>query len=234
MNEDRCDIHDVKKAASDLVAFGCSIGAPQLFDSFLQLKFSSMVSSYANGVIKAVDEGLISARQGLQEIKEEYAELLAKALFYGKNGTGILAGFAQIHVGTTRFASSKGLTAPISLLYIAHGTNNIYEGMINIYRGPNAPETIGPVRNAYRKIVKSTHTGDNVYYEIDLALSAYGLLRKVRKPGTFELFNRDPINYERAYTQIGRPALALEILSNAISIDNIRNNTTAKQSSNLD
>jgi hypothetical protein len=92
MNEESCDIHDVTKAVSDLVATGCNIGMTHLPDSFTQLRFSSIIAAYANEVVQAVDEGLISAWEGVQEILGEYEELSSKARFYLQNGIGVAAG----------------------------------------------------------------------------------------------------------------------------------------------
>lgn len=126
MNNESCDIHDVTKAASDLVAFSCSIGATQLYDSFLQLAFSSIVSSYASEIIDAVDKGLISAKQGLREIREEYSELSAKALFYAQNGVGVAAGVIQVQTGVSIIGSRKVFKGVTGITYIGHGMNNIY------------------------------------------------------------------------------------------------------------
>ena len=61
MNEQSCDIHDVAKAASDLVALGCTIGASNFYDGVTQLQFSSIVSNYVNEVIKDVNDGVVRA-----------------------------------------------------------------------------------------------------------------------------------------------------------------------------
>lgn len=65
VNETSCDIHDVTKAASDLVSVGCDIGMTHFLDGFTRLQFSSIVSDYVNEIIRAVDDGVISAWQGL-------------------------------------------------------------------------------------------------------------------------------------------------------------------------
>jgi hypothetical protein len=89
MNETSCDIHDVTRAASDLVAVGCNIGMTHFSDGFTRLRFSSVISSYANEVIQAVDEGLISAWQGVQELTAEHEELLSKARFTFRTVSGL-------------------------------------------------------------------------------------------------------------------------------------------------
>lgn len=228
MNDELCDIHDVTKAASDLVALGCSIGAMQLYDSFLQLQFSSIVSSYANEIIHAVDEGLISARQGVQKIRDEYAGLSTKAMFYTQNGIGLLAGAMQVQAGASLLGNSRGIKLPSGLTYVAHGANNIYESAGNIYNGPDAPSTVGPIRKTYQHLAKSTKSGNTIYYSVDLGLSAFGAMNLVRKNGTLELFRKDPVNYERAYRQMGKLALAFEALIDTITIKNIAEETTLK------
>lgn len=229
MNDETCDIHDVTKAASDLVAFGCSIGATQLYDSFLQLQFSSIVSSYANEIIQAVDEGLISAQQGLREIREEYAELSSKARFYAQNGVGVLAGVLQVQTGASLLGNTRGFKTAVGVTYVAHGANNIYEGVGNIYNGPGALGIVGPIRKGYQWVAQDVHADNIAYYSVDLSLSAFVVLRSVRKVESTELFTRDPLNYERAYKQMSRLSLAFEALIDAITIKSATDEIISKQ-----
>ncbi|MBV4488391.1 DUF4225 domain-containing protein [Pseudomonas sp. SWRI153] len=229
VNEDSCDINDVTRAASDLVAFGCQIGATQFYDSFSQLKFGEIVSSYANEIIRAVDEGVISAKQGLLELREEHAELLNKVSFYAQNGVGVAAGMMQLHIGAIQFSSKSPQGIFAGALYSAHGINNIHEGVINIYNGPDAQSTLGPIRKLYQFMANDIHIGNTAYYSVDLILSGFGMLQHVRKPGSMELFNHDPINYERAYNQMGSLALALELLADSITIKNINKEIEFRQ-----
>lgn len=108
MNEDSCDINDVTRAASDLVAFGCQIGAIRLYDSFSQLKLGEVVSSCANEIVRAVDEGVISAKQGFDAISSEYSELSRKSAFYIENGIGVIAGAIQFESGVSKIKNSRG------------------------------------------------------------------------------------------------------------------------------
>lgn len=103
---------------------------------------------------------------------------------------------------------------------VGHGVNNIYEGVANIYHGPDVPSTVGPVRLAYRHMFDDGR-GDKAYYSMDLILSAIGLLRPVPRPGSVELFRRDPINYEMAYRQMGKLALYFEVLVDVMTIKSI-------------
>ncbi|WP_223487796.1 DUF4225 domain-containing protein [Pseudomonas sp. A-RE-19] len=219
MNETSCDIHDVTRAASDLVAVGCNIGMTHLSDGFTRLRFSSIISAYANEVIQAVDEGVISAWQGVQELISEYEELSSKARFYLQNGVGVAAGVMQVRAGVAATAIPGGIGVIPGGFLISHGTNNIYEGVGNIYNGPDVPGTIGPLRYMYRAVIKDDYQADMVYYSLDLILSGYGMYRKIPKYGAFELFRHDPINYERAYHQTGKLALALEALVDSFTIN---------------
>ena len=219
MNESSCDIHDVTRSASDLVAAGCAIGMAHIPDGFARLRFGSIIASYVDEVIQAVDEGVISAWQAVQEIRAEYEDLASKARFYLQNGVGVVAGVMQVRTGFTIIGTPGGLGVIPGTLMVGHGANNIYESFGNIYRGPGAPSTVGPVRYFYRDMFDEK--GDMVYYSMDLFLSAIGVFRPVSKPGSVELFRRDPINYEMAYRQSGRLALFFEVLVDFFTIDSM-------------
>lgn len=73
----------------------------------------------------------------------------------------------------------------------------------------------------YRAAFRGGYEGDMAYYSMDLYLSVYGMYRKVPKPGAVELFRRDPINYERAYQQSGKLALAFEGLVDVLTIETL-------------
>lgn len=221
MNETSCDIHDVTRAASDLVATGCNIGMTHLPDGMARLRLSSIISTYANEVIQAVDEGVISAWEGLEEIKSEYEALSSKARFYVQNGIVAAGGVMQVRAGVAVMAAPAAMGVIPGALLIAHGTNNIYEGLGNIYNGPDVPATTGPVRYFYQAIFKDDRRGSAAYYSMDLVLSGYGVFRPVQKPGVFELFRHDPVNYEQAFRQTGKLALAFEVLVDFLTVDAI-------------
>lgn len=221
VSEQSCDINDVTKAASDLVALGCTLGATSFYDGITQLQFSSVVSNYVNEVIKDVSDGAISAWEGVQEIRAEYAGLSSKALFYAQNGIGVVAGAMQIEVGVAVTVASYGVGAPIGGFFVAHGVNNMYEGGINIYNGPTAPAAQGPTRRAYQSFLEDDYKGDMAYGTIDLILSAGGMMRPIRKADSVQLFRRDPLNYESAYQQAGKLALFFEAVVDSITINSM-------------
>lgn len=229
MNEDSCDIHDVTRAAADLVAAGCTIGMTHFPDGVTRLRFSSMVSSYANEVIQAVDEGLVSAWQGLEALRAEHEELLSKARFYLQNGVGVVAGAMQIEAGIAITGMSGGAGVVPGALLIAHGGNNIAESAANIYNGPDAPSAQGPIRQGYKVLFKDSYKGNVAYYSTDLILSGFGAFRVVRKPGTAQLFRFDPMNHEKAYRQAGVLALLFEGLADSITLNMIAQEVRLKE-----
>ena len=218
MSDQQCDIHDVTKAASDLMSFGCTTSATYL-DSIMQLKFSSIIANYVNEVIRDVNDGVISAWDGMQELINEYDELANKTWFYAKNNAGIAGGFMQVKTGIESAVGTRGLSLPYSGPMVAHGLNNIYEGGMNVYNG--TIDTVGPVKEFYRGVLRSDYYGDMTYYSFDLALAGVGLGRKVQKEDAFKLFRNIPEDYERAYKQAGKIALALEAFVDGISLQSI-------------
>lgn len=221
VNEESCDIHDVTRAASDLVAAGCNIGMTHFPDGLTRLRFGAIVSSYVDEVIRAVDEGVISAWQGVQEISAQYEELSSKAFFYLQNGVGVVAGTVQLRSGIAVLGIPGGFGVVPGAFLVGHGTNNIYEGVGNIYHGPDFPSTVGPVRRMYRGAFRGSYEGDMAYYSMDLYLSVHGMYRQVPKSGALELFRRDPINYERAYKQAGKLALVFEAIVDFITMNSM-------------
>lgn len=221
MNEESCDIHDVAKAGSDLVALGCTIGATNFYEGFMQLQFSSIISHYVSEVIKDVNDGVISAWEGVKEIRDEYADLSSKAIFYAKNGIGVVAGAMQVEVGITVTGASYGLGAPVGAFFIGHGVNNMYEGGMNIYNGPDGPAVQEPTRRAYQFFMGDDYKGGMAYGTIDLILSAGGMMRPIRKTDSLQLFRRDPLNYESACQQTGKLALFFEVLVDSITVNSM-------------
>ena len=78
MSDQHYGIHDVTKSATDLMSFGCTSSGTYLPDSVLQIKFSAVIANYVNAVIRDVSEGVISAWEGVQEVRHEYDRLAEK------------------------------------------------------------------------------------------------------------------------------------------------------------
>lgn len=218
MNNSRCTQADIDQAAEELIALGRKACALHINDGVARLSFMRQVDAFVDEVVQDVVDGVISAREGLETLWEEHEALRGKVGFYMQNGITVVGGAAQVELGVVVSGASYGVGAPFGGLLIAHGTNNIYEGFGNIYNGPDMPSTVGPVRYFYQQRAGSVYKGNMAYGSLDLILSAGGLLRRSRKLTSAQLFRRDPINYERAYKQYGKPALLFEGLVDIITI----------------
>lgn len=86
MNEASCTIHDAIKTASNLASYGSSLGRKHGFDHLKKSRFGFHIATLANGIIKNMHEGNLSAWEGMQQLQAEYEGLRAKTFFYAKNG----------------------------------------------------------------------------------------------------------------------------------------------------
>lgn len=218
MNDLRCTQADVDQAAEELIALGRKACALHINDGVARLSFMRQVDAFVDEIVQDVVDGVISAQEGLETLWEEHEALRRKVGFYARNGVGVVAGVMQVELGVTTIGATRGLAAPVGGLLIAHGTNNIYEGFGNIYNGPDKEAVTGPTRWAYQQLAGSVHKGNLAYGAMDLSLSGYNVFKLTRKENSFLLFRYDPISYEPAYKQIGRPALIFEGIVDAITI----------------
>ena len=232
MSDQQCDIHDVTKAASDLMSLGCTASGTYLSDSLAQVQFSSFIANYVNEIIRDVNEGIITAWDGVQELRAEYDGLIHTTWFYARNGIGVAAGVMQVEVGVAISASSGGLAVIPGTLLAGHGVNNIYEGIGNIHNGPEDESITGPTRAAYQAIFRGEHRGNMAYYTTDFLLSGFGLLHSVRKSETTQLFVRDSINYEKAHRQTSSLAMFFEGLIDSLTIDSLHSEYLKKTQDN--
>ncbi|GFM85102.1 hypothetical protein PSCICO_05010 [Pseudomonas cichorii] len=106
---------------------------------------------------------------------------------------------------------------------IVHGTNNVYENGRNLITGRS--DTEGPLRKGYQKLARISGYDDcigNVAYgSTDLILSAYGAGRLVIKPDSWRLFKYIHTDYIRAYKTTPAGVLAIDLISDGITIDSI-------------
>ena len=138
----------------------------------------------------------------------------------GCHGTarGGTAGLSLI-LGVAITGASYGIGTPFGAMLVAHGTNNIYEGVGNIIIGPNNQSSVvGPVRYLYQQRSNSVYEGNMAYGAVDLMLSGGGLVRAIRKKESLQLFIQDSINYEMANKQAGKIALSFEGVVDALTI----------------
>lgn len=218
MKEQLCTLKDVDQAAEKLMALGCKVSAMHINDGAARLGFLGEIRAFAEEVYQDIEDGVISAAEGVEALWDEHEELRNKAGFYLNNGITVAGGAAQFGTGISIGTASAGLGAPLGGIFVGHGLNNIYEGGANIYNGPDAKSATGPIRQLYQDAMGEVYEGNQLYGYVDLTLSVTGLMRLVRKPNSLQLFRRDPINYERSYRQETKLSLALEVLVNDLTI----------------
>lgn len=228
MNAPLCTLKDVDQAAEELMALGCKVGALHINDGAARLGFLGEIRAFAEEVYQDIKDGVISAAEGVEALWDEHEALRDKGKFYAINGITVAGGVVQVKLGTVITGASGGIAVTVGGLMISHGVNNIYEGLESIYNGPNKPSVVGPTRWLYQEIAGGVYAGNIAYGTTDLVLSAFGVLRLVRTPGSVQLFRRDPFNYEHAYNQAGRLALLLEGSVDAITLNSILNEEKSK------
>lgn len=149
-----------------------------------------------------------------------------KVLFYGVNGITVVGGATQVELGVAITGASYGVGTPFGAMLVAHGANNIYEGVGNIINGPNSQgAVVGPVRYLYQQRSNSIYEGNMAYGAVDLILSGGGLVRAIRKKESVQLFLQDPMNCEMSYRQAGKIALSLEGVVDALTMYSMNRET---------
>lgn len=218
MTEPRCTLQDVSQAADELMALGCKVGAQHINDGATRLAFLDEIKAFADEVYQDIEDGVISAAEGVEAFWDEHEALRVKAKFYAMNGITTGAGAMQIKAGVAVTGGTLGIGSPFGALLISHGANNIYEGSTNIYNGPNGLNTQGPLRLGYQALMGGVDEGNILYGSVDIFSSAGSLMVLKRKPESIQLFRRDPINFEHAYKQSGKIALIFEGIANFVTI----------------
>ena len=230
MKNELCTLKDVSQAADELMALGCKVGAMHVNDGAARLSFLDEIRAFSEEVFQDIEDGIISAAEGVEAFWDEHEALRGKAGFYLTNGITVAGGVAQTYVGATTIVMTRGLAMPAGLGYIAHGTNNVFEGSTNIYNGPNTKASIGPTRALYQYMADDAYEGNMAYGSMDLALSIKGFMYLRRKPNTLQLFRRDPINHDHSYKLMGKMALSFESIVNFVTIKSMM--TEEKQNNN--
>jgi len=217
------DYSRVTHAAGVLASQACSVSALHIEDGMLQIQFNREVAYYARGIVREVAEGRKSAEWGLKELRQDLTALAAKSSEIGRKSVGVVAGVAQVVGGGAMCVGSYMVACPIGVAMAAHGTNNIIENGVNLWNGDS--EMQGPVRKIYQsfgnRLGGSQSAGDKAYAIMDLGFSGWGLLRKIPKTGSWKLYRTIPTDFVRAYRQTSKPALTLEFLSDAITLEQL-------------
>lgn len=215
-----CDYWLVSSAATRLANQACTLSARHIKNGTLRIQFNREVAYYARGIVREVGEGRKAPQQGLQALKEEQNSLLSQSKKVAQKGIGVIAGAFQFGTGASICYVSVGtLCAVVGAPMMAHGANNVYENGRNLLEGRS--DVQGPVRKGYQVLAKKLGRGEaegNIAYgAMDLAMSAYGIGRKVLKPDAWRLFRYVSADYVRAYKQAGYKALAAEAMGDVFT-----------------
>ncbi len=158
---------------------------------------------FANGAITGAfsrgfnDEAHFKAKE--QSFWDEFKEGAGAVRDWTIDNGGALVttvgGGAQVFAGSVLCSTGLGCV-PGSIL-IAHGANNIIEGVSSIGGRP----TDGPLRQGYRALstslgYSSVH-GDLAYGVVDVGTSFHGITKMVLKPDAWKLFRHIPSDYTR-------------------------------------
>ncbi|PSS58303.1 DUF4225 domain-containing protein [Pseudomonas sp. BBP2017] len=214
------DLWEVSHAAAQFTGFACTIGARHLQDDQTRMQFNRELAYYARRVVQDVEERRLSPQEGLRELKTEQQSLLSESHRIVTQTLGLIGGTVQVATGAGICYGSVGtLCAPLGAPLIMHGSNNVYENARSLYERRSDIE--GPVRKAYQGVAKqlgySEAEGNLAYLTGDLAMSGAGLLRQVLRPDAWRLYRYMKTDHERAYKRMSKKALAMEILLDAQS-----------------
>ncbi|GAB7533126.1 hypothetical protein PS3A_55420 [Pseudomonas sp. 3A(2025)] len=214
------DLAEVNQAAVSLQGQACTLSTRHIKDGMLRLQFNREVAYYAQGIVKDVETGRKSAKEGLEAIKVEQHSLFDQSAGVGEKSIGLAGGMAQVAAGGgVCYASLGTLCFTFGAALFAHGFNNIYENGRNLVEKRSDVE--GPVRKGYQNVAvwaggTEAH-GNMAYLGVDLGLSIYGLSRKVVKPDAWRLWHYANTDYVRAYQNASRRALILEAAADALA-----------------
>ena len=147
---------------------------------------------FANGAVSAAFVHLFNAEglasRGLNWTKDNISRILTT-----------VGGGAQVVAGGLMCTMGIGCVAGAAL--IAHGANNLYEGISG---------NDGALRQGYQALL-GKDAGNIAYGVVDVGTSVTGLVKAVAKPGTWKLFKNIPSDYVRGYQATSAPALTGEI-----------------------
>lgn len=188
------------------------------------MQFNREFAYYAKRVVDDVALGKKTPEQGVSELSQAMRRLATKTAEIGRKSIGVVAGAAQIATGAGICYASVGTLCIVpGAPLVAHGFNNIYEGVGNIFEDRSDVE--GPVRKGYHNVSKALggnkSDGDIAYSATDLGLSIYSLLRMVVKPGSWRLFYNLPSDYSRSYKVSGGVSLSVEAGASIQSLSQI-------------
>ncbi|OHV48294.1 hypothetical protein BB987_20260 [Photorhabdus temperata] len=210
--------------------------------SKIEMDFNSDVNIFIEDILGRVRVHCLSSSGAIELIQFEIDHLKEQAFYLTANRVkqyviiekerekssfftlmlkqvGFVAGGTQLLTGYTVCKASLGLAcASFGVPVMSHGYNNIVEnGYYLLYR-----ENInGGVREGYRyianKIGLSDKDADIAYATVDLALSGYGIFRRVLKPRekSWSLFRNINSDFTRGWKEMDVISLSTEVAADS-------------------
>jgi len=240
--------------ANELISFANHLSFIHIKNGLNRIQFQDEIKLFVDTQIEIIRKGSSDdeCQKCIQNLKEEYKnlhkqdQLLASGQavlqasihfvkegdFWGYiiNGVGVVLSGLQVVAGFGVMAASAatgniigvGFGAMLSL----HGVNSIQESIINLITHKNDAQ--GFLKEGYigaaRFLGFDQKTGDIAYSGMDLALSAYGMFRLIRKPDVFRLFYYLDADFVLGMKDMSRFELGVEIYNNSMAIKSIYSN----------
>lgn len=240
--------------ANQLISTSNHLSLIHLSDGYNRIQFQDEIKIFINAQIDLIRHGSSDdeCQQCIQNLKEEHqnltrqdqllrtgqAALHASIQFvqqedlwgYVINGVGVVLSGLQVVAGFGVMAASAATGNIIGVGFGAmltlHGINGVQEGVINVITGKNDAQ--GFLKDGYIGAAKflgfDQKTGEIAYSSMDLALSAYGMFRLIRKPETFRLFYYMNSDFVRGVKDMSRFELGVEIYNDSMAIKSIYDN----------
>lgn len=203
-------LRELHQSAANLTRYACMVTSMYIEDGVLRGQFNRDFSYHVRNILNDVRNGKLKPVEGLQQIELEHKSFQRKVLEIGAiiTGASMVATGAGICYGSALTACALG--APM----MAHGANNVYENATNLATG--RIDTEGPLRKIYLGVAgaaggREPH-GNVAYGLVDLGLSGYGVMRLVKKPGTWQLFRPIRSDKVRAIRTMNKNMLFLETI----------------------
>ncbi|EHK0753624.1 DUF4225 domain-containing protein, partial [Vibrio parahaemolyticus] len=236
------DDDEVKLALNGLLNQSDMYAMMHIRDPHLRENFRDEYLFLARCMKRDYDNGILYKDRIVKLARQERQSLIEQAYEITKYTAGLVAGIGQTSAGfgmciTSSVFSIAGASwcGSMGATMMAHGTNNIYEASYNItgnivqnwkgaYTGDYG-DADGYVRKTYQRIAKEKGFGANegnlAYSGVDIATSAYGLLKsdpksvggwaEAEKVTQFKLYYYFSKDLERGWRTMSKGALAAEI-----------------------
>ncbi|MCR9888661.1 DUF4225 domain-containing protein, partial [Vibrio parahaemolyticus] len=241
---------EVKLALNGLLNQSDMYAMMHIRDPHLRENFRDEYLFLARCMKRDYDNGILYKDRVVKLARQERQSLIEQAYEITKYTAGLVAGIGQTSAGfgmciTSSVFSIAGASwcGSMGATMMAHGTNNIYEASYNItgnivqnwkgtYTGDYG-DADGYVRKKYQHVAKQMGFGVNegnlAYSGVDIATSAYGLLKsdpksvagwaEAEKVTQFKLYYYFSKDLERGWRRATKLSLFSEMAADVATID---------------